>query len=83
MPTTAPESGAASGSPDRLCLFCRHWRMESATPGYSEYTPGGPGLTYCVKSKWAPRDPASLEDKEFRALMRYAENCDAYEPATD
>ena len=36
----------------KLCVFCKHWYMESGSYAYSEWTPGWDYEEYCQKGNW-------------------------------
>lgn len=37
---------------NKTCFDCKHMTYSSASPSYSEWTPGFEGDMYCLKSHW-------------------------------
>jgi hypothetical protein len=60
--------------PDRLCLWCKHYSLDTGSPGYSELTPGSDMWMSCAKNVW--RWDAG---NDFYATIRTAERCQHYE----
>ena len=66
---------------DKLCVFCKHFRLEPEDPGYSDYTPGDAGSVGCHLGKW--RMSKYSDEKNFRKIIVGARTCDKYECAGD
>lgn len=61
---------------EKLCVFCKHWRLSPGCPGYSEVTPGYDAEIGCDKDHWKED---SLNDfaneEEFRGAILRANSC--------
>ena len=69
-------------TPERLCVFCRHWWFDGGSPGFSEMTPGSDASMDCAKGCYTAHrlDDISSPDG-FRAIIRKAESCKHYSEA--
>ncbi len=67
---------------ERLCLFCKNFRLTPGCEGYSTMTPGWVAELECVigKNEFDLFD-MSGED-EYRERMLFAQTCDSYEVDT-
>jgi hypothetical protein len=61
-------------SEPRTCLFCEHFYLRPAQPGYSEYTPSEAIELRCVKRHWE-LEPYETTLPEFRRMLLKAETC--------
>lgn len=67
----------SSKSKMKVCILCEHFYYESATPSYSEYTPGGPGGMGCHKEIWT-MDEYDETEESYRTKMATAETCEHF-----
>ena len=61
----------------KLCLFCKEFRIQAGSPGYSELTPGWDFEMECRKEHWT-FDKFNMNEDEYRDLLRKAESCKDY-----
>ena len=62
-----------TSSRGRTCYSCRHLRVDTEIPAYSEVTPGEPFAMKCEKGHWSVRPWTEVEPGEMEAnLMRFA-----------
>ena len=72
---------------DRLCWFCRYFSLDlgyEGSPGYSSWTPGGPGgygSMECAEDVWVI-NTSSSQGAMNAALVR-AKTCDLFEPSIE
>lgn len=77
-------------TPEKLCVFCKHWEFNGGSPGYSEMTPGMNASMDCRKRKWADEKRRRwvggfditdcMSEEDFRRLILKARTCPSYEP---
>lgn len=59
---------------ERTCLDCEHVYLDLGDPGWSEYTPGGPGELTCMRGHFE-LDHAMITNHSWRAALKTAETC--------
>ena len=68
--------------PEKLCVFCDHWRFSGGSPGYSELTPGTDASMDCAKGHYPGW--STLQDlsgpEQFREVISMAQTCSDYSP---
>lgn len=60
-----------------LCVFCKHFRWDPGSPGYSEMTPSSPMVLACGKRHWEIT-PYETTAAEFRQFLLRASTCPDY-----
>jgi hypothetical protein len=57
--------------------MCKHFNIETADPGWSEYTPGRDWSMTCSKNKW---EFDSIMDgvEQFSKVLNTANDCDEF-----
>ncbi len=65
----------------KLCVFCKHWYFDQATPGYSDMTPGSDFDEGCLKEYWEIENISN--ESEYREIIRTAEKCEDYSHIED
>ena len=66
-------------SDERICIFCKHFYFEEATPGYSEYTPGCDHYSVgCEKEYWEI-DPYEDTRETYGQKLLTAKSCKDWE----
>jgi len=61
----------------KLCIYCKHFRLDMGSPGYSEMTPGSDAVIECDKRVWSMRNGDG--EREYRKHISIAPMCPAYE----
>jgi hypothetical protein len=61
----------------KVCYFCEHFTLSTASPSYSDYTPGSDFEMWCDKSVWK-FDSYDTSEREFAEILQTAEKCEFY-----
>lgn len=64
---------------DRLCVRCKHFRLDLGGAGYSEQTPSEPASCECLKEHWDYGRHYGECTIEFRRTIESAKTCEDYE----
>lgn len=59
------------------CVMCKHFQFDSASPGYSEMTPGSDAEMRCAKRVWEFSFHNDGDD-EFRKCMMASQTCEQF-----
>lgn len=62
---------------NKLCLFCKNFRLDPGDPGYSEYTPGWDFEMECRKGHWR-FDQFKMNEEDYRKTLLKAIECKDY-----
>jgi hypothetical protein len=60
----------------KTCIFCQHFYLSMASPGYSEYTPGSDFSMICLKDRW--RFDQFGTQEHYHSCLKSAEVCPDY-----
>ena len=61
----------------RICWDCKHIRMVTSTPSYSQATPGDDFSLFCNEGLWV-LDPKSDGIEILKSNLEKAENCQEF-----
>ncbi len=67
--------------PEKLCVFCKHWKIREAELPWSTLTGGSPANMICKKAHWLYEE--FDDEADFRAVILQAADCEDYEIAVD
>ena len=75
---------------EKLCIFCKHWRIDPGERGYSEVTLGSPARMSCEKDVYdlnlydfmSISNEVGFSEDQFRKQILMAETCGKYSPDT-
>jgi hypothetical protein len=83
---------------EKICVFCREWYIQQATPDYSEYTPGESAEIGCRLGRWYvnlacyssklaggthPPEKGPINDEYYRKCLLSAKACPEFDPVEE
>lgn len=79
-----PVEGIVGHTPDKLCIFCRHFNWSSREQCGHGSTMTGPmfegGASTCKKGHYKGLDNYPQDESEYREIIIRARNCSDYTP---
>lgn len=61
----------------KLCVYCKHFYLDSGSPHYSDQTPGNDAVIECGKGYWKMESYQGTE--VFRLNIEKAERCPGFQ----